>query len=104
MDLLALLFDWWLGVRDRDRRPSWQGIVPNLHGLPESVARRALSDCDLCVELVRLTEHRATVEDVVVGQSPAPRERADRRSTVTIYLQHPSAAKGANRVQPKVQP
>ena len=102
--LLELLDDgitgWLGGLLGRDRGPSWQGTVPNLHGLPEGVARRTLSDCDLCIELVRLTEHPATVEEVVVDQSPAPGERVDRRSTVTIYLQsrqvtHGPHAKGS---------
>jgi len=82
----------WLGTLfRRDPGRSWQAAVPNLHGLPVGIARRTLSDCDLCINLVWLTEHPATAEEVVVDQSPAAGERVRRRSIVTIYVQHPPA-------------
>ena len=90
--LLELLGDGisdWLGGGSFRRDPGWQGTVPNLHGLPVGIARRILSDCDLCINLVWLTEHPATAEEVVVDQSPAPGERVQRQSIVTIYVQHP---------------
>ncbi len=89
----------WLGTKfRRDPVRPWQAAVPNLHGLPVSQARRTLSDCELCINLVRLTEHAATVGEVVVDQSPVPGARVRRQSTVTTYVQHPSAANGANQV------
>ena len=79
--------DWLGGKLRRDPVRPLQAAVPNLHGLAVGVARKTLSDCDLCIELVRLTEHPATAEEVVIDQSPAPGETVSRRSTVTIHVQ-----------------
>jgi hypothetical protein len=99
--LLELLGLGSLFRRDPSRSPL--AAVPNLHGLPVGIASRTLSYCDLCIELVRLTEHPATAEEVVVDQRPAPGERVPYRSTVTIYVQHPPAANSANHVKPRVR-
>ncbi len=91
-----LIFDWLAGRGQRDPGRDPMAGMPNLRGLPVSVARRTLFDCDLCANLVRLTEHPATAEDVVVDQNPAPGARVYRRSAVTIYVRHRSAASGAS--------
>jgi len=87
-DVLTGVISGWISTlrRGRDTSQPWGAAVLNLHGLPEGVARKTLSDSDLYIELVRLAGHPATAEEVVVDQSPAPGERASRRSTVTIYV------------------
>jgi len=102
-ELLGDGISGWLDTlfwRNPGRHRSWQAAVPNLHGLPVGQARRTLSDCELCINLVRLTGHAATAGEVVVDQSPAPGERVRRQSTVTIYVQHPPAANGATTCSP----
>jgi len=93
--LTGVIYVWIKTLRgERDTTQPWGAAVPNLHGLPEGVARKTLSDNDLCIELVRLAEHPATAEEVVVDQSPAPGQRASRRSTVTVYMSGSRATHG----------
>ncbi len=90
--LAKLIFTWHRDRLPRDpsrrsRRPR-RPAVPDLHGLPGGLARMTLSDADLRIKLVWLTEHPATAEGVVVDQSPAAGKRARRQRIVTIYVQH----------------
>ena len=63
--------------------------VPDVRGLFYSVCLDFVSQLDLRLKEVRLTEHPMPVDGLVVGQSPAPLARAHRSSALTIQVWHP---------------
>lgn len=63
--------------------------VPDLRGLFYSVCFAAVGRLGLRVTAVRLTERPMPVDGVVVGQSPAPRQKARRDSQLTVRVWHP---------------
>ncbi|MGE5136796.1 MAG: PASTA domain-containing protein [Gemmatimonadota bacterium] len=70
-------------------RRSWAVAVPDLCGVFYHSAIEVAARLGLRLEHVRLTEHPQPVEGLVVGQAPAPGERADRGGTLTVRVWHP---------------
>jgi curved DNA-binding protein CbpA len=74
--------------------PPSRVVVPDLRGLFYRACMEAAARVGLHVASVQLTPHPMPVEGLVVGQAPAPGQRAHRDSTLTVQLWHPSAPPG----------
>jgi DnaJ domain/PASTA domain len=74
--------------------PPSRVVVPDLRGLFYGACMEAAARVGLHVASVQLTPHPMPVEGLVVGQTPAPGQRAHRNSTLTVQLWHPPAAPG----------
>lgn len=69
--------------------PSHVG-VPDVTGLFYQACLDVAGRAGLRVEPVTLTVHPKPVEGLVVGQAPAPGERAHRHGLLTVQVWHPS--------------
>jgi hypothetical protein len=74
-------------------RPS-RVLVPDVRGLFYQVCMEVAGRVGLHLAPIRLTPHPMPVEGLVVGQAPAPGQRAHRNSTLTVQLWHPSESRG----------
>jgi DnaJ domain/PASTA domain len=74
--------------------PPSRVVVPDLRGLFYRACMEAAARVGLHVDSVQLTPHPVPVEGLVVGQTPAPGQRAHRDSTLTVQVWHPPAASG----------
>lgn len=74
--------------------------MPDVRGLFYSVCIGIIGKLSLRVTTVRLTEHPMPVDGLVVGQSPAPGERARVGSTVTVQVWHPPVRPGTHQQRP----
>jgi DnaJ domain/PASTA domain len=72
--------------------PPSRVAVPDFRGLFYRACMEAAARVGLHVASVQLTPHPMPVEGLVVGQTPAPGQRAHRDSTLTVQLWHPPAA------------
>jgi DnaJ domain/PASTA domain len=64
--------------------------VPDLVDMKSSDAWMAVSEADLHMNLVQLTENPAPVDGTVVGQDPAAGSWIARHGTVTVQVRHPN--------------
>lgn len=64
--------------------------VPNLMDMKSSDAWYAVSEADLHMKLVQLTENPAPVDGTVVGQHPPAGSWIARHGTVTVEVRHPN--------------
>jgi hypothetical protein len=64
-------------------------VVPDVRGLFYRACTEVAGRIGLRVAAIRLTPHPMPVEGLVVGQAPAPGERARHDSTLTVRLWHP---------------
>jgi PASTA domain len=69
-------------------------VVPDVTGLFYGACLEVAGRLGLHVAPVLLTPHPMPVDGLVVGQTPAPGERAHRESTVTVQVWHPSEPGG----------
>jgi DnaJ domain/PASTA domain len=74
--------------------PPSRVVVPDVRGLFYRACMEAAARIGLHVDSVQLTPHPMPVEGLVVGQTPAPGQRAHRDSKLTVQLWHPPAAPG----------
>jgi beta-lactam-binding protein with PASTA domain len=65
--------------------------VPDVRRLRASEAFYAVGQSDLRIKFVRLTEHPAGGDGIVVDQDPSPGSSVRRSSTVTVQVVHPVA-------------
>jgi hypothetical protein len=71
-----------------------RAVVPDVTGLFYSTCMEVVGRVGLHVAPVRLTPHPMPVDGLVVGQTPAPGERAHRDRTLTVQVWHPSEPGG----------
>jgi hypothetical protein len=69
-------------------------VVPDVTSLFYSACLEVAGRLGLHVAPVRLTPHPMPVDGLVVGQRPAPGERAHRNGTLTVRVWHPSEPDG----------
>jgi DnaJ domain/PASTA domain len=70
--------------------PPSRVVVPDVTGLFYGACLEVAGRLGLHVAPVLLTSHPMPVDGLVVGQTPAPGERAHRESTLTVQVWHPS--------------
>jgi hypothetical protein len=70
--------------------PPSRVVVPDVTGLFYGACLEVAGRLGLHVAPVLLTSHPMPVDGLVVGQTPAPSERAHRASTLTVQVWHPS--------------
>jgi hypothetical protein len=70
--------------------PPSRVVVPDVTGLFYGACLEVAGRLGLHVAPVLLTPHPMPVDGLVVGQTPAPSERAHRASTLTVQVWHPS--------------
>ena len=70
--------------------PPSRVVVPDVTGLFFHACMEVAGRLGLRVAPIRLTPHPMPVDGLVVGQTPAPGERAHRNSTLTVQVWHPS--------------
>jgi hypothetical protein len=69
-------------------------VVPDVTGLFYRACMEVAGRFGLHVAPIRLTPHPMPVDGLVVGQTPAPGERAHRNSKLTVQVWHPSEPGG----------
>ena len=74
--------------------PPSRVVVPDVTGLFYSACLEVAGRLGLHVAPIRLTPRPMPVDGLVVGQRPAPGERAHRDSTLTVQVWHPSEPGG----------
>ena len=70
--------------------PPSRVVVPDVTGLFYGACLEVAGRLGLHVAPILLTSHPMPVDGLVVGQTPAPGERAHRESTLTVQVWHPS--------------
>src|SRR5579859_4062180 len=70
--------------------PPSRVVVPDVTGLFYGACLEVAGRIGLHVAPVLLTPHPMPVDGLVVGQTPAPGERAHRESTLTVQVWHPA--------------
>lgn len=86
-------FDWIADNLARQSRPAISATVPELHGMFVPEARSTLARAGLRIKVIEPATHAGPAQ-VIVRQEPAAGLSAKPGTTVTVYVEQPTARGG----------